>query len=373
MWSWQVKLRVVSELKVLVLKRSQFLAGVWSVAASSVLSRAWAQAPLVASKPAAVAAPGAVASQTAKPPIFVLNSLDADVSVIDANTWQEIKRIPTGKEPHHLYLTPDEKSLIVANALSDTLTFLDPRTAAVQRVITGILDPYHLRFSPDMKWFVTAANRLNHIDIYQWLPQAAEPLKLVKRIASGKTPSHMWIDSKSTTAYVTMQDSDEWVAVDLATQTIRWRFPTGAMPADIYLTHDDKFAYIGLTASDGVQVFDVSAGSAQPPKLVKTIPTGKGAHAFRAAGDKRHVFVSNRVANSVSKIDLQTQSVVSQIAVPGGPDCMDLSADGKLLFVTSRWAKKLTVIDLQTGKIARQINVGRSPHGVWTLDHAPRL
>jgi YVTN family beta-propeller protein len=328
---------------------------------------------LVASKPAAVAASGAVASQTAKPPIFVLNSLDADVSVIDANTWQEIKRIPTGKEPHHLYLTPDEKSLIVANALSDTLTFLDPRTAAVQRVITGILDPYHLRFSPDMKWFVTAANRLNHIDIYQWLPQAAEPLKLVKRIASGKTPSHMWIDSKSTTAYVTMQDSDEWVAVDLATQAIRWRFPTGAMPADIYLTPDDKFAYIGLTASDGVQVFDVSAGSAQPPKLVKTIPTGKGAHAFRAAGDKRHVFVSNRVANSVSKIDLQTQSVVSQIAVPGGPDCMDLSADGKLLFVTSRWAKKLTVIDLQTGKIARQINVGRSPHGVWTLDHAPRL
>jgi YVTN family beta-propeller protein len=313
------------------------------------------------------------APTTTKPPIFVLNSLDADVSVIDANTWQEIKRIPTGKEPHHLYLTPDEKSLIVANAGGDSLTFLDPRTAAVQRVIKGISDPYHLRFSPDMKWFVTAANRLNHIDIYQWLPQAAEPLKLIKRIASSKTPSHMWIDSKSTTAYVTMQDSDEWVALDLATQTIRWRMPTGDMPADIYMTPDDQLAFIGLTASDGVQVFDVSKGSAQPPKLVKTIPTGKGAHAFRPLGDKRHILVSNRVANTISKIDLQTQSVTQQFNAPGGPDCMDVSADGKWLYVTSRWAKKLTVIDLQTGKIARQINVGRSPHGVWTLDHAPRL
>jgi YVTN family beta-propeller protein len=348
------------ELKVLVLKRSQFLAGLFSSAGLSLVPTSWAQSP-------APAAPAA-----AKPPIFVLNSLDADVSVIDANTWAEIKRIPTGKEPHHLYLTPDEKSLIVANAAGDSLTFLDPRTAAVQRTIKGILDPYHLRFSPDMKWFVTAANRLNHVDIYQWLPQAAEPLKLAKRIATSKTPSHMWIDSKSTTAYVTMQDSDEWVAVDLATQSIRWRFPTGDMPADIYLTPDDKFAFIGLTASDGVQVFDVSAGSAQPPKLVKTIPTGKGAHAFRAAGDKRHIFVSNRVANTVSKIDLQTQSVVAKFNVPGGPDCMDVSADGKWLYVTSRWAKKLTVIDLQTGKIARQVNVGRSPHGVWTLDHAPR-
>jgi DNA-binding beta-propeller fold protein YncE len=313
------------------------------------------------------------AGAVAKPPIFVLNSLDANVSMIDANNWQEIKRIETGKEPHHLYLTPDEKSLVVANAGGDSLTFLDPKTGAIQRTLTGILDPYHLRFSPDMKWFITAANRLNHVDIYHWQPQSAQPLQLVKRIVSRKTPSHIAIDSKSTTAYVTMQDSDEWVAVDLGTQTIRWRFPTGAMPADIYLTPDDQYALIGLTASDGVQVFDLSAGSTQAPKLVKTITTGKGAHAFRAAGDKRHVFVSNRVANSVSKIDLQTQSVVSQMAVPGGPDCMDVSADGKLLFVTSRWAKKLTVVDLLTGKMVRQLNVGRSPHGVWTLDHAPRL
>jgi YVTN family beta-propeller protein len=310
---------------------------------------------------------------SAKPPIFVLNSLDADVSMIDANTWQEIRRIPVGKEPHHLYLTPDEKSIIVANAAGDSLTFIDPLNGAVQRTIRGILDPYHLRFSPDMKWFVTAANRLNHVDIYQWLPQQPEPLKLIKRIATSKTPSHMWIDSKSTTAYVTMQDSDEWIAVDLATQSIRWRMPTGDMPADIYMTPDDKFAYIGLTASDSVQVFDVSAGSSQPPKLVKQIFTGKGAHAFRAAGDKRHIFVSNRVANTISKIDTQSNTVVSQFNAPGGPDCMDLSADGKLLYVTSRWAKKLTVIDTQTGKLVRQINVGRSPHGVWTLDHAPRL
>jgi DNA-binding beta-propeller fold protein YncE len=356
--------RVVSELKVLVLKRSQFLAGFWGVVGLSLSPGLWQR----------VNAQGAAQPTTAaaKPPIFVLNSRDANVSVIDPNSWTETARLPTGKEPHHLYLTPDEKSLIVANAGGDSLTFLDPRTAQVQRVIKGIVDPYHLRFSPDMKWFVTAANRLNHIDIYQWQPQAAEPLKLVKRIASSKTPSHMWIDSKSTTAYVTMQDSDEWVAVDLATQSIRWRSPTGDMPADIYLSPDDKLAFIGLTASDGVQVFDVSAGSAREPRLVKTIPTGKGAHAFRAAGDKRHIFVSNRVANTVSKIDIQTLQVVGSFLVPGGPDCMDISGDGKWLYVTSRWAKKLTVIELATGKIARQVSVGSSPHGVWTLDHAGR-
>jgi YVTN family beta-propeller protein len=299
-------------------------------------------------------------------PLFVLNSLDANVSVIDPATWKEIKRIPTGKEPHHLYLTPDEKSLIIANALGDSLTFIDPRTAQVQRTVRGILDPYQLRFSPDMKWFVTAANRLNHVDIYRW---DGSELTLAKRIATGKTPSHVWVDSKSSTVYATMQDSDELIAIDLPTQTLKWRSKTGPMPADVFGTPDDKFLLIGLTGSDGVEVFDVSGPA---PKRVTQIKTGKGAHAFRAAGDQRHVLVSNRVADTISKIDFQSLSVVEHYPAPSGPDCMDLSADGRYIFVASRWAKKLSVIDTSTRRVVRQVSVGKSPHGVWTLDHAPR-
>ncbi len=300
-------------------------------------------------------------------PVFVLNSLDGNVSVIDPVTWKETKRIPTGKEPHHLYLTPDEKSVIVANALSDSLTFIDPRTAEVQRTVRGIMDPYQLRFSPDMKWFVTAANRLNHIDIYRW---DGKDMTLVKRVPTGKTPSHVWIDTKSTTVWSTMQDSDELVAIDLATQTLKWRVKTGPMPADVFGTPDDKTLLIGLTGGDGVEVYDVTG---KEGRLVKTIKTGLGAHAFRAAGDRRHVYVSNRVANSISKIDYQTFEVVANLPGPAGPDCMDVSADGKFIMVASRWARKLSVIDTTTRTVVRQVNVGKSPHGVWTLDHAPRL
>ena len=305
-------------------------------------------------------------AQTQNNPVFVLNSLDGTVSVIDPVSWTEKERIPTGKEPHHLYLTPDEKSVIVANALSDSLTFIDPRTAKVQRTVLDILDPYHLRFSPDMKWFVTAANRLDHIDIYRWDGQNAS---LVKRIATGKTPSHLWIDSKSATVWSTMQDSNELVAIDLISQSLTSRIRVGEMPADIFGTPDGKHLLIGLTGSDGVEVYDISSGM---PKFVKKIKTGKGAHAFRALGDRKHVLVSNRVANTISQIDYTTFEVVAKFPAPSGPDCMDVSADGKLIMVTSRWAKKLTLIDIAHKSVVRQVNVGKSPHGVWTLDHAPR-
>jgi YVTN family beta-propeller protein len=313
-----------------------------------------------------VALAGNAVAVAASPPLFVLNSLDDSVSVIDMTSWTETRRIATGKQPHHLYLTPDEKSVIVANALSDSLTFIDPRTAEVQRTVRGVLDPYHLRFSPDMKWFVTAANRLNHIDIYRW---DGSSLTLAKRVPTGKTPSHLWIDSKSSTIYSTMQDSDELIALDLRAQTIKWRIKTGAMPADLFGTADDKRILEALTGGDGVEVSDVSG---PVPMRTKAIKTGLGAHAFRALGDGRHALVSNRVANSISKIDLQTLEVVGRFDAPGGPDCMEVARDGKQIFVSSRWARKLSVIDTATGKLVRQVKVGKSPHGVWTLDHAPR-
>ncbi|MFM2118592.1 MAG: hypothetical protein RL722_60 [Pseudomonadota bacterium] len=308
-----------------------------------------------------------------RPPIFVLNSLDATISVIDATTHTELRRVPTGKEPHHLYLAPDEKSLLVANAMSDSLTLVDPRTGDIQRTIPDIVDPYQLKFSPDMKWFVTAANRLNHVDIYK-VNRSSAPggfdLTLAKRVPAGKTPSHLNIDTKSTVIYASLQDSDQLMAIDLATQTPRWTIPVGKMPADVYLTADDKTLLVGLTGDSVVEAYDVSVS---PAKLIKRIPTGEGAHAFRAWGDKRHVLVSNRVANTISRIDSQNLVTVDTYPAPGGPDCMDLSADRRYIYVASRWARKLSIIDTNERKVVKQVNVGKSPHGVWMLEHAGRL
>lgn len=303
-------------------------------------------------------------------PIIALNSLDATISLIDPVSFTEIKRLPTGKEPHHLYLAPDEKTLLVANALGNSFTLIDPATGEIQRTLSGIPDPYHLRFSPDMQYLVTASNRLNHVSIYRWQPSdAAEPAKLLGRVSAPRTPSHLSINSKSTVVYASLQDSDELLAIELATQKPLWKVRVGKMPADVFLTADDRFLLVALTGDQQVEVYDVSHN---PPTLVKRIPTGVGAHAFRALGDKRHVLVSNRAANTISRIDTQSMAVVDNYPAPGGPDCMEVLADGKTLLVTSRWARKLTMIDMDKRQVVRQVPLGRSPHGVWTLDHAPR-
>jgi hypothetical protein len=68
-----------------------------------------------------------------------------------------------------------------------------------------------------------------------------------------------------------MQDSDELVAIDLASQEIKWRIKTGPMPADVFGTADDKTLLVGLTGSDSVEMFDVSGAT---PRSVRRIKTG---------------------------------------------------------------------------------------------------
>ena len=122
---------------------------------------------------------------------------------------------------------------------------------------------------------------------------------------------------------------------------------------------------------DTIWIVDYKTGK-KSALAIKRIATGDGAHAFRSMGDGRHVFVSNRVANTISQIDHVALAVVAELPGPGGPDCMELLADRRTLLVSSRWARKLSFVDIETRKVVRQVDVGRSPHGVWTLDHAPR-
>ena len=106
--------------------------------------------------------------------------------------------------------------------------------------------------------------------------------------------------------------------------------------------------------------------------LDKLTYAGNLANLKALEGDKRHVFVSNRSANTISRIDWTTLSVVDTYKTPAGPDCMEMLADGKTLLVTTRWAGKLSVTDLEKKAVVKQVPVGKSPHGVWTLNHASR-
>jgi YVTN family beta-propeller protein len=286
--------------------------------------------------------------------------------LIDQATRQVVAKEPTGKEPHHLMITPDGHSLIVANSVSNNLMLVDPQTGKVQRWIEGVEDPYQLGFSPDHKWFVTAALRMDRVDIYRY---DGQNVSVLKRIPLAKTPSHMTFVSDNRTVFVTLQDSGELAAIDLPTQTVLWRMHVGNEPAGLWMTPGDRYLLVGMTGEDDVVVVDW-----RKQQIVKRIHTGRGAHNFRNLDDGAHVVVSNRVESTISILDYTSLEKVGDITgLLPGPDDMELSADKRYLWVTFRFAKHVGIIDLGTRKLIDTIAVGRSPHGLYFANRAPVL
>ena len=291
--------------------------------------------------------------------VLVLNSEDASYSILSRSQRAEMQRLPVGREPHHLMLTPDGKEVLIGSTATNELLVLDAKTGERRGVQRNIIDPYQLGFSPDGKWFVTVAYRLDHVDIYR-----ADGFKLAGRIFLDGLPSHMAFDPDSKTVFVSLQQSGRLAAFDLATQALKWNVEVGKAPAGLIMP-DAKRVLVALTGEDGIVVVDPKDGA-----VTGKLKTGRAAHNFFPRGDGRHWFLSNRVEGTVSLIDVQDMRVVGSIRVPGGPDCMDITPDGKELWVTQRFLRRVAVVDLEQMKMVASIPVGKSPHGVMMLKGA---
>lgn len=287
---------------------------------------------------------------------FVIDSGGAAISVVDMATLREVRRIPALREPHHLILSPDGKSLLVGDTAANELLFLDPATGALQKRMT-VADPYQLLFSPDAKFFTVAGLARNQIDVYD-----GATMKLLKRFPAKSTPSHIAYAPDSATVFVSLQDSDRLVAIDLRKLDVKWNEPVGKTPAGVlWLNGKVLVADMG---TDYVAQVDPANG-----KVLARIVSGKGAHNLFLSPDRKILWVNNRAGGTTAALDATTLKIVRTYNIPGGPDDIEFAPDGKL-WITRRWAEKVAVLDPATGSY-ETVNVGRSPHGLWLNPRAP--
>ena len=285
---------------------------------------------------------------------FVINSNDASVSVLDLDTRQEVKRIPMLREPHHMALSPDHRSLVIGDTTGNALFFLDPETGAVQRQVT-VSDPYQLVYSPDGRTLTVAGLARNQIDIYD-----ANSLQLLHRVPAASLPSHINYAPDSATVFVSLQSSDRLIAIDTASGRVVWNVKIGRTPAGV-LWHAGTLL-VGIMGENHFVQVDPKDGH-----VIRTIPTGRGAHVMFLSHDGRARYATNRVEGTISVLDPNTLAVLRTLHVANGPDDMDFAPDGKI-WATLRWGQAVAVIDPATGAEER-ITVGRSPHGIWMNTH----
>lgn len=328
------------------------------------------------------------AARTAKPMVYVPNTLSDTVQLIDPSTYKVIGRFGTGREPQHVVPSWDMKRLLVNDDLGNNLVPVDPKTGKAGKRV-AVEDPYNLYFTPNGKHALVMAERLRRIDVRD--PRTMKLQRSLPVPCSGinhadfSADQSFFVASCEFSGKLLVIDSDVTTvrkvidlnkvktpgatspreAMKMAGSPKQGLMPgASAMPQDVRLTPDGRSFLAADMLRNGVWVIDATT-----LKVSRFIHTALGAHGIYPSRDATQLFVSNRDAGSITVLDSATLKKVALWKIPGGgsPDMGGVSVDGSELWLAGRYDGVVYVFDTATGKVTHRIKVDSGPHGlaVW--------
>jgi YVTN family beta-propeller protein len=295
--------------------------------------------------------------------VYVPNSMSNTVSVISQRTLKVIRTIQVGELPQHVTPSYDLRTLYVDNDVGNSLTPLDPRTGRVGRPIP-VEDPYNLYFTPDGRYSIVVAERLMRLDF-----RNAQTMQMAHSLSVPMCAGvdHMDFSADGRYLYASCEFSSRMIKVDLRTQRVTHTLVLDgghASPQDVKLAPDGRTLYSADQVNSGIWEIDPVSF-----KVLGFIHTGAGAHGLYPSRDARELYVSNRMAGTISVLSFNSRRVIRtwQLPLPASPDMGGVSADGRTLWLSGRYNAVVYAIDTRTGHLRAAIPVGQGPHGlcVW--------
>src|SRR5690242_2792081 len=212
----------------------------------------------------------APAAARARPLVYVPNSLDGTVTVIDARTYRVLRTFATGALPQHVVPSYDLTTLWVANNLGGTLTPIDPVTGQEGKSVP-VDDPYNLYFTPDGRYAIVVAERLHRLDF-----RDAHSFKLHHSLTVPCAGvDHMDFSADGRYALASCEFSSQMVKVDISQERVDGvlNLHSGAAPQDVKLSPDGRVFYVADMTSNGVWLIDGDS-----LRVIGFLHTGRGAH-----------------------------------------------------------------------------------------------
>lgn len=242
-------------------------------------------------------------------------SSGGEVWAIDTASHAVVAKIPVGKHPAHVVLTPDGRFAYVTNGGENTVSVVDTGARRVAATIPVGAYPHGIRISPDGREAYVAnlkGGSVSVIDIRENKEAAQIPV--------GKGPAQTGFAPDGRLAFVSLSQENKVALIDPAARKVLKKISVGTVPIQIYPTPDGRTLLVanqGTKQKPGttVSVIDLTAS-----KVVNTVRTGPGAHGVVVDREGRYAYVSNIYENSVSVLDVKSARVVASVRVGAGPN-----------------------------------------------------
>lgn len=175
--------------------------------------------------------------------------------------------------------------------------------------------------------------------------------------------------------YVTAEESDVLLAVDLGEKRVASAIQVGSRPHSVVVSRDGNTAYVSNRWSNSVSIVDLAAGEVTGELLVGTGPSG-----LALTSDGSTLYVANTVSNDISVVDLASGRERKRLSAGNEPYAVSLAPDGEAVYVTNRLSSQLafrespvtelTVVDAGSERVVQRLAF-QSAHVIEGIDFTP--
>jgi YVTN family beta-propeller protein len=267
-----------------------------------------------------------------------------------------IGAIKVGNEPEGMAVSPDSRTLYVADQSSHVLSIVDAGTRQVSSVT--------LRNTPR---FVAVARDGSQVFVSMYENDKSGSGVAVLD-AAGREVDHYLTTGKQPYALSVNPDGQVWVPIHSAGRieiyTAGQQRQVGQItvppnPHAIGYAGDLQRAFTANHESNVVAVIDMRSD-----KLLESVPVSKSPHSLAVSPDGRRVLVAGYDADAADLIDTVTLRRTGPFKVGHQPQSVAWAADGEHGYVVNEGDNTISVLDGHTGKVTATVRVGKSPRTI---------
>ncbi len=296
-----------------------------------------------------------------------------------------------------------ERLLLVVGRGSGTLTYLDRDSPAAHETAPLGVDLHEIALDPEREVaFVSqqASGRLLVVDL------ALGDTTGTIAFPTFRQPHALALSPDRSRLYVSFPSTDEVGVVDPDTGTLAQVAPVGGKrPDNIALSRDGSLLYVANLGAPGtvsvldartLAVLDTAGVGASPEGLrpdpdervllvpnagdatltilslpglepLALLPTGLDPRRIAFSRDGARAFVTNRIDDTVTIVDLATRTVRGEFRTVNGPEAILTDPETSQLYVAGTSSSEVGVHD-PDGTLVRRVLVGNRPEGMAFWD-----
>ena len=271
--------------------------------------------------------------------VYVANQQSRTLSMIDVATRKLRISVPLARTPRFPAVSPDGARVYVSmyddDGTGSAVAAIDARTGKVLGTTATGPKPYALAVAPDGRVWVPIhdASRVEILD--------GTTLKPLGGVIVPQNPHSVAFAPDGRRAYTPDHESNMVSIIDVGRRIIARDIAVGHSPHSLAVSHDGQTVIVGNYDDATVNIVDVTTRRVSGP-----FPVGDKPQSVAFGRDGSHAYTINEGDNSVSTLATRTGRVTSTLRVGRSPRMIAIAPDGRLAYITNGAANTVTVIKI---------------------------